>query len=170
MKTKIVGTFPLGILKMHYTEKKGQEYTFNMLALLTSEKCFSWCLMKLFLVPVGSIKQSEGSLNISWGPVSCENWPCLQSALYWSLGAIYTPNFLLKSDDTIPQGLIFWTREFVGKGNKERGSHGRRGHGILTLRIISVKTFLSTVDSWKIVTLMYPNSYFQAFSAHAYTY
>lgn len=50
MKTKIIGTFPLGILKMHYTKKKDQEYTSKMLALLTSEKCFSWCLMQLFLV------------------------------------------------------------------------------------------------------------------------
>lgn len=41
MKTKIIGTFPLGILKMHYTEKKDQGYTSKMLAMLTSEKCFS---------------------------------------------------------------------------------------------------------------------------------
>lgn len=64
MKTKIIGTFPLGILKMHYTEKKDQEYTSKMLALLTSEKCFNWCLIQLFLVHKA---ESEGSLNISCG-------------------------------------------------------------------------------------------------------
>lgn len=61
MKTKIIGTFPLGILKMHYTEKKDQGYTSKMLALLTSEKCFSWCLMQHFSSRGVNKAESEGS-------------------------------------------------------------------------------------------------------------
>lgn len=131
-----------------------------------------WC--NLFFSPNGVNKAyNEGSYIWAmcwWGLASCENWPCIQSVLNWSLGAIYIPNFLLKSDDTIPKGLIFWTRKFVGEGNKEGGGHGRRGHGILTLTIISVKIFLFTVDSWKIIIPVYPHSYFQVIGAHIYTY
>lgn len=148
----------------------------KMLTLWTSEKCFNWCLMQLFFFSPNGVNKAESEgvpkrkLWVDAGPASCENWPCIQSAQYWSLGAIYTPNFLFKSDDTTPKGLIFWTRKFVGKGHKERGSHRRRGHGILTLTVISVRIFLSTVDSWKMVTLVYPHSYFQAIGAHIYTY
>lgn len=141
-----------------------KEYMCKMLSLLTSEKCFHWCIMWLFfLVPMELIKQTvrvpTHELCVDTGPASCENWPCIPSVLKWSLKAIYIPNFLLKSDDTTPKGLIFWTRKFVGEGNKEGGGHGRRGHGILTLKIISVKIFLSTVDSWKIIIPVYPHGY-----------
>lgn len=142
-----------------------------MLSLLTSEKCFL-CLFAFFSAKRVNKAASEGSLNmgVDGGPQSCENWPPAQSLLNWALGAIYTPNFLLKSDDTTPKGLIFWTTKFAGEGTKEGGSHGRRGHEILTFTIISMKVFLSTVDSWIMVTSVYPHSYFQATGAHIYTY
>ena len=136
-----------------------------------------WLLRNAFSVSFFSAKrvnkaESEGSLSmgIDGGPWSHENWPPAQSLLNWSLGAIYTPNFLLKSDDTTPKGLIFWTRKFAGEGTKEGGGHGRRGHEILTFTIISMKIFLSTMDSWNMVTSVYPHSYFQAIGAHIYTY
>lgn len=103
-----------------------------------------------FLVPMESILHKY-ELCFYGGLASCEKWPCIESVLSWFLGDIYIPDFLSKSDDTTPKGLIFWTRKFVGEGNKG-GSHGRRGHGILTLTIISVKIFLFTVDSWKTIT------------------
>lgn len=69
----------------------------------------------------------------------------------------------------LPKGLYFELENFQEEGNKG-GGHGKRGHEILTFTIISVKIFLSTVDSWKTVISVYPHSYFQAIGAHIYTY